>query len=438
MEKSIHIESLLPLSSLKMWVDGLFHSSPGLMKRRQLNVESTNDQEPNHTNNSASINNEANSGILLIDKEGKIVKANRLIENILGYASSELENRSLVDFVFEKSLNLTSSITAWYALHKSGTEIPVTIRWSDFQSDHDPLIMAFVLPIINSEKSISKQRSSDQAEVNEHLKKRLKHKAGQLEKMVSQLKKSIKDFQKQAVLKKHLEARLKKRKQLLHAVVRHFPDVSLFLLNERNQLRSLKAPGKTYLKLPPGLFSKELMEELKKSRGGETVSTEVVIAENVYSVVASPFRDENELVEYSLIIVRNISERKILESRISKVLVKDKEFDSLKAQAGMMNALSHKLRTPLSTILAAVFLLENYSNAEFNQEKEVLMSKIRRAVQNMTVLLNELDIFNRDNEERKAAGKEGRMEHKNLENSDAPFLHVIKNNDDNSLSVPPQ
>jgi nitrogen-specific signal transduction histidine kinase len=424
-----------------MWVDELFHSSSSFLKKRQVNVEHNKDQAQNQADYFMSKDG-GDSGILIIDNQGTVMRANRFIENILGYTSTELENRKLVDFVFEKSSNNanTSTATSWYGLHRNGTEIPLTLRWIDFESDHDSLVMVFILPMTETlEKNILKKRSSDQLQINEHLKKRFKKKAEQLEKMVSQLKKTIKDFQKQTQHRKHLETRLKRRKQLLHAVVRHFPDVSLFLLNERNELRSLKAPGKTSRKLPSAFFSAELMEELKKSFSGVITSTEVVNEENVYSVVASPFKDENGLIEYSLIIVRNISERKILESRISKVLVKEKEFDSLKAQSVMMNMLSHKLRTPLSTILAAVFLLENYSTTEFNQEKEVLMTKIRRAVQNMTVLLNELDVFNRDNEEKEAAGKEGRIEQKKQENSDTPFLHVIKNNNDNnSLSVPPQ
>ena len=49
---------------------------------------------------------------------------------------------------------------------------------------------------------------------------------------------------------------------------------------------------------------------------------------------------------------------------------------------------SHEFRTPLSTILTSVFLLENYSGDDYEQEKLSYIDKIKRAVHSLTDLLN--------------------------------------------------
>lgn len=80
-----------------------------------------------------------------------------------------------------------------------------------------------------------------------------------------------------------------------------------------------------------------------------------------------------------------------LEAVLAQILEKEKDAEILRSKSQFINRSSHKLRTPLSTILTAVFLLENYTGADFQKEKPVLLDRIRNAVQNIVTLLNDLD-----------------------------------------------
>jgi PAS domain S-box-containing protein len=431
MKRSLPMNSTLSVSSENNWMNEFIYSAASFLK----GIESSKDSSVNDYGESI-FQNQSEYGIVFLGTEGRIAKVNRPLENLLGYFSKELENQSFTDFFLQRSSGLNShGETEWYGLHKNGGEIPVSIRWINFQSVEDPFVMAFITPQVG-DKNGGSNRSYNLREINEHLKRRLKQKAEQLERLAEKMKLAISEFQRQTEQKNHLESGLKKRKQLLNAIVKHFPDVNLFLLSERNDLRSLKVKGQSSVVSTSDFFSPELMSQLQKSFSGETITMEVSKDDKVFSIVASPVKDEKEMVEYSLIIVRNISDRKILGKRIGKILGKEKDLERLSVMSNLITTLSHKMRTPLSTILAAVFLLENYSHEEFNQEKDVLMGKIKRAVKAMTEFLTELDISQRSPEENENAGKGDGVERELPSNSNSPFLHVIKNSKDTDVSNP--
>ena len=87
-----------------------------------------------------------------------------------------------------------------------------------------------------------------------------------------------------------------------------------------------------------------------------------------------------------LIIIRNITDRKKLENNLIKAIEKEKELSALKTQ--FVTMASHKFRTPLSTILSSVFLLENNTDAD-DQERKSYFDKIKRSVHHLTDLLND-------------------------------------------------
>ncbi len=88
-----------------------------------------------------------------------------------------------------------------------------------------------------------------------------------------------------------------------------------------------------------------------------------------------------------LVVIRNITDQKNLENNLIKALEREKELNVLKSQ--FVTMASHKFRTPLSTILSSVFLLENYTDADYELEKTAFFDKIKRSVHNLTALLND-------------------------------------------------
>lgn len=188
-----------------------------------------------------------------------------------------------------------------------------------------------------------------------------------------------------------IENELLKGKRLHDAMAHHFPDGVICVLNK--EMKYILADGRGLNEL--GLSRPELhgeqaaigsSDELKKAFNGESVSFETVINHDSYTVNAVPIPDSLNEINEILVVIRNITDRKKLENNLLKALEKEKELSLLKSQ--FVTMASHKFRTPLSTILSSVFLLENNTEADETEQKSYF-DKIKRSVHNLTGLLND-------------------------------------------------
>ena len=191
--------------------------------------------------------------------------------------------------------------------------------------------------------------------------------------------------------KQLIQEELLKGKRLLDTLVKHYPDGVIGVLNQ--DMKYVFAEGKGLEAF--GLTAADLRgndavigsgAELKRAFNGESISFETFINHDSYTVNAIPIADAKNEIHEILIIIRNITDRKKLESNLIKALEKEKELSSLKSQ--FVTMASHKFRTPLSTILSSVFLLENNTDAD-DQERKSYFDKIKRSVHNLTDLLND-------------------------------------------------
>lgn len=84
-------------------------------------------------------------------------------------------------------------------------------------------------------------------------------------------------------------------------------------------------------------------------------------------------------------IARDITERKEAEARMQAALTKEHELNELKSR--FIATASHEFRTPLSTILSATQLLEQYDTVLGHQERAGYLHRVQAAVHQMTALL---------------------------------------------------
>ncbi|MCM1983817.1 PAS domain S-box protein [Lyngbya confervoides] len=84
----------------------------------------------------------------------------------------------------------------------------------------------------------------------------------------------------------------------------------------------------------------------------------------------------------------DISKSKNAEEEILKSLNRERELNELKTR--FVSMVSHEYRTPLTTILSSVDLLEYYDHCSDPEDKQALFGQIRTAVQRMTSLLNDV------------------------------------------------
>jgi signal transduction histidine kinase len=198
--------------------------------------------------------------------------------------------------------------------------------------------------------------------------------------------------------------KLFKIQRLLCALAMNFPDISLGIINremkfglvnrtdiweiEFDSIDSINPePPENSPRIDIPHLDESALIELKKAFKGENVFYEIKSNNRFYRITATPLRDENGQVSEVLCVMQNLTERKQMEEGLMKALDKEKELGELKSR--FVTMASHEFRTPLTSILASTFLLENLSGSDYEKEKTIHTSRIKRSVNNLTTILNE-------------------------------------------------
>ena len=101
--------------------------------------------------------------------------------------------------------------------------------------------------------------------------------------------------------------------------------------------------------------------------------------------------DLTEEVKAQQILRLKVNESKQHQEDLKQALEKEKELNKLKNN--FISMTSHEFRTPLSTILSSSELLENYQHKWEEEKKLKHFTRIKRAVQHMNNLLNDVLFF---------------------------------------------
>lgn len=84
---------------------------------------------------------------------------------------------------------------------------------------------------------------------------------------------------------------------------------------------------------------------------------------------------------------QQIRETEEVEAELRKSLEKEKELNELKSR--FVSMASHEFRTPLSTVLSSIYLLQKYVNTEDQPKREKHIERIVSAVHTLTDILND-------------------------------------------------
>ena len=339
-----------------------------------------------------------------LDRAGTIISMNEYGCKLLGYRKEEVVGKNwfnmfLPDEIqddivgyFGKMIRNTQSDLQYEnpVLNKLGVEIDMSWRNTLIHGIHGlPLV------VLAAGTDISERKRQDKLTIahhlltqnlNDELELRIRNRTTELNEAVNKLR--------------QVNRELVKNQHLFKAIAHHFPDSVIGVLNkdlkyifaDGQELRNIGLIKKdnrgerVFDNMHPALSS-EAEVQLKKVFGGTRVSYEVEINKKAYTVSSVPLPDETGQINEIIVVIKNIAEQKRIEKDLVKSIERERELNEMKSK--FVTMASHEFRTPLSTILSSVFLLENYAGEELEKNRESHLTKIRRSVNNLTDLLND-------------------------------------------------
>ncbi len=322
-------------------------------------------------------------GLIVTNQKGEIILVNPRLEQLFGYNKEELLGKT-IEILLPKKLR-TSHVTQrdgyihkpkqrsmgqgidLKGCKKNGEEFPVEISLNYFKRDNETFVMGLITDITERKKLETELKTLNQ-NLEETVKKRTE------------------------------ELRVSER--LHSAIAQNFPDgiISVFdkelryILAEGKELRKLgisgnKLIGTKYIDRLPNEIKEEVEALLHNVLKGQKGSVEFELRKNFYVVDAVPLIEENGSVENILVVERNITKQKKTEQEMLNALEKEKQLNELKSR--FVSMASHEFRTPLSTVLSSVSLIDKYKEEKDHEKRQKHVNRIKSSVHHLTSILND-------------------------------------------------
>jgi len=96
---------------------------------------------------------------------------------------------------------------------------------------------------------------------------------------------------------------------------------------------------------------------------------------------------EKKVAERTLVLKEALHELEVSRDELSQALENEKGLNELKSR--FISTASHEFRTPLSTILSSVSLIQKYNTSEDQDKREKHILKVKNAVSGLTEILND-------------------------------------------------
>jgi PAS domain S-box-containing protein len=340
---------------------------------------------------------------VVLDTTGKVISVNEYGSHHLGYSKEEVMGKHFTRFLpvdakeealerFAKLVDGTSEEFQNESVVQNSRGEEIEISWRKIPiKDKGGVVVA----VLSAGIDITERKKNEKLSIlhhsaiqnlNDQLELKIRNRTAELHEAVNKLE--------------GVNRELIVNQRLFKAITHHFPDSVIGVLNK--DLKYIFADGqelhniglikndnrgeRVFDNLHPAL-SREAEDRLKKVFNGERISYDVELDDKAYMINSVPLPDEKGQINEIIVVIKNIKERKQIEKNLLKSIEKEKELNEMKSK--FVTMASHEFRTPLSTVLSSVFLLENYEGEELEKNKVSHLSKIKRSVNNLTELLND-------------------------------------------------
>ncbi len=322
-------------------------------------------------------------GMILVNHRGEIIEINPRISEMFGYDQEELLGQR-VEVLIPDSLRKshTQSREKFHSnpenramgigmnlsgQKKDGSVFPVEISLNHFGAGNDLRIMALISDISKRVEIENKIK-----ELNEKLEEKVEKRSQQL--LQSQ--------------------------NLYVAIARNFPDGTISVFDKdlnyvffegkelyQAGIESDKLIGTSIKDRLPADVKDKIIAHLDDVFKGKSGSIEFETKDQVFEFNAVPLPKSDDSIEQILVVERNVTKQKRAENEILNALAQEKALNELKSR--FVSMASHEFRTPLSTVLSSVSLIQKYNDADNTEKIGKHVGRIKTSIQNLTGILND-------------------------------------------------
>jgi PAS domain S-box-containing protein len=324
-----------------------------------------------------------NEGLIIADSDSNIVDANPRSHELFGYPENELIGLKVNELIPMNARERHTSHMANYqkvptnrsmgkgmtlnAMRKDGSDFFAEVSLNHFEANGQMRVAALITDV--SERA---EQESRILALNNNLEKKVK-------------------LRTREVIESH---------ELYSAIARNFPkgtinviDLNLnYIFVEGRELHqagitSEKLIGTSYLDKMPKEIQSQIKKALLSVFNGNKEDFELKHEGSFYNINAVPLMTSDNKIDRLLLIERNITEQKLVQQQQQEALDKGKKLNDMKSR--FVSMASHEFRTPLSTVLSSVSLIEKYIERQEYDNTLKHTQRIRNSVKGLTDILND-------------------------------------------------